>query len=162
MGPHFLPLYLHESTLIANICSIRQNQTTSLGAFMKVRKGAKIRNRYNQAPHLTQDTNGKSATSHQDITHESQVVSPFPAGDHKASKNRRTRKHNKNKRHIKGLTFTQVSINLTPGLEIIKLVSCSTQLSTKFQLLIKIKIPTNKEISCLKSLRRCIYHADKC
>ena len=25
----------------------------------KVSKGAKIRNRYNQVPHLTQDTNGK-------------------------------------------------------------------------------------------------------
>ena len=29
---------------------------------MKVRKRAKIRNRYNQAPHLTQDTNGKVTT----------------------------------------------------------------------------------------------------
>ena len=27
--------------------------------FSKVSKGAKIRNRYNQVPHLTQDTNGK-------------------------------------------------------------------------------------------------------
>ena len=27
--------------------------------FIKVNKGAKIRNRYNQRPHLTQDTNGK-------------------------------------------------------------------------------------------------------
>ena len=26
---------------------------------LKVSKGAKIRNRYNQVPHLTQDTNGK-------------------------------------------------------------------------------------------------------
>ena len=26
---------------------------------VKVSKGAKIRNRYNQVPHLTQDTNGK-------------------------------------------------------------------------------------------------------
>ena len=30
-----------------------------LSCFIKVRKRAKIRNRYNQAPHLTQDTNGK-------------------------------------------------------------------------------------------------------
>ena len=29
----------------------------------------------------------------------------------------------------------------------------STQLSTKFQLLIKTKIPTNKDVSCFKSLR---------
>ena len=41
---------------------------------MKVRKGAKIRNRYNQAPHLTQDTNGKVTTSQLDITNESQEV----------------------------------------------------------------------------------------
>ena len=39
--------------------------------------------------------------------------------------------------------------NFFPDLEVIKLFSCSTQLSTKFQLLIKTKIPTNKEVSCL-------------
>ena len=61
----------------------------------KVRKRAKIRNRYNQAPHLTQDTNGKVTTSKLDITNESQKVSLFQAGDHKASKNRRAWKHNK-------------------------------------------------------------------
>ena len=64
---------------------------------MKVRKRAKIRNRCNQAPHLTQDTNGKVTNSQLDITNESQEVSPFPAGDHKASINRHTKKHNKNK-----------------------------------------------------------------
>ena len=51
----------------------------------KVRKKANIRSGYNQAPHMTQDTNGK-ATSQVDITNESQEVSPFPAGDHKATK----------------------------------------------------------------------------
>ena len=50
----------------------------------KVSKGAKIRNRYNQVPHLTQDTNGKVTNSQLDTTNESQEVSPFPAGDHKA------------------------------------------------------------------------------
>ena len=55
----------------------------------KGRKRAKIRNRYNQAPHLTQDTDGKVITSQLDITNESQEVRPFPAGDHKASTNRR-------------------------------------------------------------------------
>ena len=40
--------------------------------------------------------------------------------------------------------------------------SCSAQLSTKFQLLIKTKIPTNEEVYCFKSLRRYIYHANKC
>ena len=38
------------------------------------------------------------------------------------------------------------------------------QLSKKFQLLIKTKIPTNEEVSCFKSLivLYCIYHANKC
>ena len=31
---------------------------------IKVSKVAKIRNRYNQVPHLTQDTNGKVTNSH--------------------------------------------------------------------------------------------------
>ena len=55
----------------------------------KVRKRAKFRNRYNQVPHLTQDTNGKVTNSQLDITNESQEVrevSHFPAGYHKASK----------------------------------------------------------------------------
>ena len=62
---------------------------------VEMRKGGKIRHRYNQTPHLTQDTNGKVTTSQLDITNESQEVSPFPAGDNKASINRRARKHNK-------------------------------------------------------------------
>ena len=37
--------------------SIQSNATT------KVSKGAKTRNRYNQVPHLTQDTNGKVTNS---------------------------------------------------------------------------------------------------
>ena len=63
----------------------------------KVSKGAKIRNRYNQVPHLTQDTNGKVTNSQFDTTHESQMVSPFPAGDHKAHTNRRAQRHCKHK-----------------------------------------------------------------
>ena len=58
----------------------------------KVRKRAKIRNRYNKASQLIQDTNGKVTTSQLDITNESQEVSLFPAGDHKASTNRRAQK----------------------------------------------------------------------
>ena len=66
-----------------NICFVERNRK------MKVSKGAKIRNRYNQVPHLTQDTNGKVTNSHLDTTNESQELSPFPAGDHKAHINRR-------------------------------------------------------------------------
>ena len=50
---------------------------------IKVRKGAKIRSRYNQVSHPTQDTNGKVTNSQFDTTNESQEVSPFPADDHK-------------------------------------------------------------------------------
>ena len=52
-----------------------------------VSKGAKIGNQYNQVQHLTQDTNGKVTNSQLDTTNESQEVSPFPAGDHKAQIN---------------------------------------------------------------------------
>ena len=58
----------------------------------KVSKGAKIRNRYNQVPHLTQDTNGKVTSSQLDTTNKSQEVSPFPAGNCKAHINRRIQK----------------------------------------------------------------------
>ena len=50
----------------------------------KVNKGAKIRNRYNQVPHLDQDTNGKVSNSQLDTINENQEVSSFQAGDHKA------------------------------------------------------------------------------
>ena len=63
----------------------------------KVSKCAKIRNRYNQVPHPTQDTNGKETNSQLITTNESQEVSPFPAGDHKAQLNRRAQRHNKHK-----------------------------------------------------------------
>ena len=65
--------------------------------FIKVSKGAKIRNRYNQVPHLTQDTNGKMTNSQLDTTNESQEVSHFPANDHKAHINRRAQRHSKHK-----------------------------------------------------------------
>ena len=55
----------------------------------KVSNGTKIRNRYNQVPHLTQDTNGKVTNSQLDTKNKSQEVSPFPTGDHKAHTNRR-------------------------------------------------------------------------
>ena len=59
---------------------------------MKVIKGAKIKNQYNQVPHLTQDTNGKVKNSKLDTTNESQEDNPFLAGDHKAHINRQAKK----------------------------------------------------------------------
>ena len=63
----------------------------------KVSKGAKIRNLYNQVPHLTQDTKGKVTNSQLDTTNESQEVSPFTAGDHNAHINRSAQRHIKHK-----------------------------------------------------------------
>ena len=71
----------------------------SFGHLDKVRKRAKIRNRYNQAPHLTQNTNGKVTTSQWHITNESQEVRIFPAGDHTASTIRHAWKHYKTRRN---------------------------------------------------------------
>ena len=45
--------------------------------FIKVSKSAKIMNRYNQVPHLTQDTNGKVTNSQLDTTNVSQEVALF-------------------------------------------------------------------------------------
>ena len=64
---------------------------------VKISKGVKIRNRYNQVPHLTRYTNGKVTNSKLDTTNESQEVSPFPAGDHKAHINRSAQRHSKHK-----------------------------------------------------------------
>ena len=64
---------------------------------VKVGNGAKIRNRYNQVPHLTYDANGKVTNSQLETTYESQEVSPFPAGDHKAHINRLAQRHGKHK-----------------------------------------------------------------
>ena len=77
--------------IFAFISFFDQNQVS------KVSKGAKIRNRYNQVPHLTQDTNGKMKNSQLDTTNKSQEISPFPAGDHKAHINRRSQRHSKHK-----------------------------------------------------------------
>ena len=62
-----------------------------------VSKGAKIGNRYNQVPYLTQDTNGKVTNPQLDTTNKSQELSPFLAGDHKAHLNRRAQRHSKHK-----------------------------------------------------------------
>ena len=50
----------------------------------KVSKGANIRTRYNQVPHLTQDTNGTVTNSQLDTANQSQEVSHC---DHKAQIN---------------------------------------------------------------------------
>ena len=84
---------------------------------VKVSKGAKIRNRYHQVPHLTKDTNGKVTLLQLDTTNESQEVSPFPAGHHQAQINRRAQRHNKHKteKHINDLQKNTVRPNTVFG-----------------------------------------------
>ena len=50
---------------------------------------AKVRNRYNQVPHLTQDTQWENNKTTINITNKNQEVNPFAAGDRKAAMNRR-------------------------------------------------------------------------
>ena len=80
-----------KSRVLVGSCSLKtvsefdqeipQSQTAD-----KVSKEAKIRNRYNQVPHLTQDiTQESDKNTIKHLAQESQEVSPFPAGDHKAS-----------------------------------------------------------------------------
>ena len=56
----------------------------------------------------------------------------------------------------------QVMLTSKSGTELIKLFSCSTQLSMEFQMIIKSKMLKNKDFSCFQMPRCCIYHAHKC
>ena len=91
MIPYFHVLFIQHHGMISALMIYGQL------LIPKVNKGAQIRNRYNQVPLLTQGTNGKVANSQLDSTNESQEVSPFPAGDHKAHINRRAQRHSKHK-----------------------------------------------------------------
>ena len=53
-----------EKTLVT-WAKTKENKPVEMTHSFKVSKGAKIRNRYNQVPHLTQDTNGKVTNSQQ-------------------------------------------------------------------------------------------------
>ena len=54
----------------------------------KVEKRTEIRNQYNQVPHLNRYTIWKSYKTLENHTQENQEVSPFRAGDQKASRNK--------------------------------------------------------------------------
>ena len=66
-------------------------------SLLKQSQCVKIRNRYNQVAHLTQDIKGKVTYSQLDTTNESQSVSSFPTGDNKAQINRHAQRHYKHK-----------------------------------------------------------------
>ena len=96
------------SKILKQISQKPLGQLTS-NFIMKVNKCAKIRSRYNQVQHPIQDTNGKVTNSQLDTTDESQEVSPFPAGDHKAHINRRGQRHSKYKTEQKHKRSTKKS-----------------------------------------------------
>ena len=75
----------HRKFVIYRGAGGRAEFLQSYGPLLKVSKGAKIRNRYNQVPHLTQDTNGKVTNSQLDTANERQVVRAFPAGENQAN-----------------------------------------------------------------------------
>ena len=92
----------------------------------KVRKKAKIRNRYNQVPHLTQDSTWESdKNTRKHHTQKSLDVSPFPAGDHKAARNRQdsmtkaNTKHNNKKDPQKKHRLGTVSKKVSGGLKLV-------------------------------------------
>ena len=89
-----------NSGLFIRYCSI-PIKSSAVNA-TKVKKKTKIRNRYNQVPHL----NGRNIwvsekNTRKHHTQESQEVSPFPAGDHMAARNRRDNIIKTNVKHIK-------------------------------------------------------------
>ena len=84
----------------------------------------KIRNRYNQAPHLTRDNiweSNKNTRKHHTL--ESQEVNPFSTGDHKTVRNRQDSMTKANMKHIlqkkihKRRTALEQSVKFIEGLK---------------------------------------------
>ena len=85
---------------------------------------AKIRARYNQVPHLTQDTTWESdKNTRKHHIQESQDISPFQAGDHKAAMNRQDcMTDTKDKKRIhKRSTALERSVLFSVGLKLVSL-----------------------------------------
>ena len=118
-------------------------------AFDKVNKGAEIRNRYNQVPHLTQDTDGKVTNSQLDTTNESQEVSPFPAGDHNAHINRRAQRHSKHKTEKKTLKIHKRSTALERSVKYL-LEGLNQYNGASTSPLVQIRIKTHRCLVCMK------------
>ena len=72
-----------KGTATLNACA------SEMQVLIEVRMKAKIRSRYNQVPHRTQDTTWQSdKNTRKHHIQKCQEVSPFPAGNHKAAMNR--------------------------------------------------------------------------
>ena len=69
-----------NSFIYGHLCIKRKgNRKYFLTSFPQVSKGANIKNRYNQVPHLTQDTNEKVTNSQLDTTKREPGGQPFPS-----------------------------------------------------------------------------------
>ena len=107
-----------------NINTLSQHYYMHVRDVIKVRKKANIRNRFNQVPHLLKDTvweSDKYPRKHH--IPESQEVSPFPAGVHKATLHRQEdnmAKTNTKKDPQKKCRLGTVSKKLTGGPKIVK------------------------------------------
>ena len=68
--PSILSLFCNKFNIFNNtVARMLDSMYRVTLRLLEVGKRAKIRNQYNQVPHLTQDTNGKVTNSHLDITH---------------------------------------------------------------------------------------------
>ena len=63
---------VYFDTMISQIYPLQLQLNKVNTSDTKISKGTKIRNRYNQVPHLTPDTNGKVTNSQLDTPNESQ------------------------------------------------------------------------------------------
>ena len=124
--------------------------------FRKVNKGAKIRNQYNQVPHLTQNINGKVTNSQLDTTNESQEVSSFPAGDHKAHINRRAQRHSKHETE-KNIKDPQKKYSLGTVSKIFYWRAL-TGFTAPASPLIQMWIKTHRYLVCMKDPNLSMYH----
>ena len=95
---HYAQYYVRKSSILLTGTGVREISSAACW-FSSVKIHYSV-NRINEVYVVLikyRYSNGKVTTSQLDFTNESQEVSPFPAGDHKASINRRARKHNKTK-----------------------------------------------------------------
>ena len=79
---------VHYNAMYTCLC---QNNSDNMPKHeSKVRKGAKIRNPYNQTT-WPRTLYGRVTKTQENIIQESEEVNPFPAGVHKAAKNRQSK-----------------------------------------------------------------------
>ena len=78
-------------------CGFEPHRWNCILSFSKVKKKLKVRNRYNQVPHMTQDTVWEGyINKRKHHIQGSQEASPYPIGDHKTARKRYDRQDTSN------------------------------------------------------------------